>query len=295
MKRLNREKLLEHVKTLAVWKKNGVRAPHKPLLLLYAISQVKNNSQRLFIYSEIKEKLKELLIEFGPVRKSYHPEEPFVRLVHDGLWELSNDQVNTKNPSNKKLIEENIAGGFTTDVYQLLKKDTSLAQEITEMILQLHFPETIHEDILAAIGLDFSTIKKKRDRDFRDKVLKAYEYSCAVCGFRVHLGHHLVGIEAAHIKWHQAGGPDIEENGIALCSLHHKLFDRGVFTIDPSRKMIVSEYAHGNNGFEEWLMKYHGQTIKSPLQPTYNPNDLYLNWHVREVFKGPGRYTTTSN
>src|SRR5436189_6378643 len=35
----------------------------------------------------------------------------------------------------------------------------------------------------------------------------------------------------AHIRWHQAGGPDIENNGLALCVLHHKTFDLGAFTL----------------------------------------------------------------
>ena len=41
------------------------------------------------------------------------------------------------------------------------------------------------------------------------------------------LDQETLGIEAAHIKWHQAGGPDTEDNGLALCTLHHKRFDRG--------------------------------------------------------------------
>lgn len=75
------------------------------------------------------------------------------------------------------------------------------------------------------IGLDIEFKgKRSRDPNFRNKILRAYKYSCAVCGFNVRLGNNLVGIEAAHIKWHQAGGPDREDNGIALCSMHHKLF-----------------------------------------------------------------------
>ena len=131
---------------------------------------------------------------------------------------------------------------------------------------------------------------RKRDSKFRDKILRAYGYSCAVCGFNVRLAHTLVGVEAAHIKWHQAGGPDVEENGIALCSLHHKLFDRGVFTINNDRRMIVSQDANGTNGFDEWLMRYHGNEIINPIETSYYPNDTFINWHVKEVFKGPERY-----
>jgi putative restriction endonuclease len=145
-----------------------------------------------------------------------------------------------------------------------------------------HFPETIHQDILEAVGLDFTIYtKKKRDSKFREKILRAYGYSCAVCGFNVRLAHALVGVEAAHIKWHQAGGPDI-----ALCSLHHKLFDRGVFTLRPKRKMVVSQDAYGTHGFEKWLLRFNGLVVREPIQSYYYPNHSFLDWHVKEVFRG---------
>ena len=68
------------------------------------------------------------------------------------------------------------------------------------------------------------------------------------------LGRNPVALEAAHIKWRQAGGPDLEVNGLALCSLHHKLFDRGAFTLSNDLEILVSDDAHGTAGFQEWLM-----------------------------------------
>ena len=44
----------------------------------------------------------------------------------------------------------------------------------------------------------------------------AYGDRCAVCG-----------VEAAHVMWLQAGGPDDVRNGLVLCALHHAAFDRG--------------------------------------------------------------------
>jgi len=38
---------------------------------------------------------------------------------------------------------------------------------------------------------------------------------------------------------------------------HHKLFDRGLFTLSQERELLVAEKAHGTNGFQEWLMRYH--------------------------------------
>ena len=86
---------------LNVWKRGSQRAVHKPLLLLYVLSQYQKGHDRFFTYKEIDEPLRDLLIEFGPHRKSYHPEYPFWRLQNDEIWELKNhEQVQLR--SNKK-------------------------------------------------------------------------------------------------------------------------------------------------------------------------------------------------
>ncbi|MGG0033598.1 phosphorothioated DNA-binding restriction endonuclease [Priestia megaterium] len=287
---MNSEELLQKIKNLNIWKKRDQRAPHKPLLILYALGQLQAKQQIHLPYSEVKIPLKELLMEFGPSRSSYHPEHPFVRLTGDGIWELS-EEVDKRSFTDKYLLSTNIVGGFRQDVYNLFANDPTLLQDVAQFLLNEHFPDTIHEDILRAVGLDFETqLKRRRDPKFREKILQAYGYNCAVCGFNVRLGHNLVGVEAAHIKWHQAGGPDIESNGIALCSMHHKLFDRGVFTFSDHNELLVATQAHGTNGFEEWLMKFHGQKLRDPIHPAYQPSEDFLGWHVREVFRGPARY-----
>jgi len=264
--------------------------PHKPLLMLYALGQYYNHKHIELSYEEVREVLKELLIEYGPPRKSYHPEQPFARLASDGIWQL-NQAVDLKRLSDKQLRDAHILAGFTPEVISLLEADSSLAQSVATQILEEHFPDTWHEEILEAVGLEFQLYRRKpRDPYFRDKVLRAYEHSCAVCGFNVRLNRNLIAVEAAHIRWHQAGGPDREDNGIALCSLHHKLFDRGVFTISDQWHLLVSEEAYGTHGFEEWLMRYHGQPVRSPIRPEYAPRDMFLHWHIREVFKGKSRY-----
>ncbi|WP_338068644.1 phosphorothioated DNA-binding restriction endonuclease [Paenibacillus paeoniae] len=287
--KLTEQELKERVSKMTIWKKREQRAPHKPLLLLLALSKLQAGEKRL-TYEETRLKLKELLMEFGPRRRRYCPEEPFVRLTTDGLWELS-ESVNKNQIQDKLLLEKRISGGFNPEVLTLLEKRPAMRQEIAEQLLYAHFPETMHQEILQAVGFELATTpRKRRDPEFRNRILKAYEYSCAICGFNVRLGSQLVAIDAAHIQWHQAGGPDQEENGIALCTLHHKLFDRGVFTITNDRTLLVSEEAHGTSGFKEWLMRYHGTEIRSPISPMYRPKLVFLEWHVREVFKGTARH-----
>ena len=56
-----------------------------------------------------------------------------------------------------------------------------------------------------------------------------------MCGFDGALGRYPVGIEAAHIRWHSQQGPDEITNALALCALHHALFDLGVLGITEER------------------------------------------------------------
>lgn len=286
---MDANELKERIVNLSIWKKGTQRAPHKPLLILYALARLQEGRTSL-PYEEVRETLTTLLRDFGPMRKSYHPEEPFVRLHRDGIWNISVKREDVQ-ISDRWLLENQISAGFNEQTNQLLTNNKDLIKEISSMVLHEHFPDSIHEDILTAVGLNVErTGKRVRDPKFRERILRAYEHSCAICGFNVRLGHSLVAVEAAHIKWHQAGGPDREENGLALCAMHHRLFDRGVFTLSKTKEIIVSQDAYGTNGFNEWLMRFHGKLIRKPIHPDYYPKDENIRWHVQEVFKGQERY-----
>jgi len=174
-----------------------------------------------------------------------------------------------------------------------LKNYPALLWSIANELLESNFPGSIHEDILAAVGLDDDVLQhshRRRDPMFRTRVLTAYEYRCSVCNYDVRLGITPLGLEAAHIKWHQAGGPCIESNGLALCSIHHKMFDRGAFTLSDKFEILVSENVNGSQGVDEWLLKYHGGRIRRPQSPSYSPEFHFLRWHRDQVFHAPSRY-----
>ena len=59
------------------------------------------------------------------------------------------------------------------------------------------------------------------------------------------------------------------------------------FRVD--RRVQVSEKAHGGEGFELWLMRFHGEEVRRPVNPGYVPGEEFLRWHRREVFRWPGR------
>ena len=76
-------------------------------------------------------------------------------------------------------------------------------------------------------------------------------HRCAVCGFDLRLGSVSIALDAAHIRWHQAAGPDQKNNGLALCVLHHKVFDLGAFTLNGEGGLLVSDRVNGTVEFHE--------------------------------------------
>ena len=294
---ISEDALREKFEKLNIWEQGGQRAPHKPLLLLLALGQLTRGVEVLEFRS-IEGPLTELLREFGPSRSSYHPEYPFWRLQNDGIWVITasrgmRHRQSNSDPPKSELREANASGGFSEDICRALTANPMFASELAQRLLSAHFPETLHQDILDAVGLDgafAANVRVRRDPLFRGQVLAAYGYKCAVCELDLRLGNLTIGLEAAHVRWHQARGPDSVENGIALCSLHHKVFDLGAFTIAPDFRLLVSEKVHGTGQLEHVLLRHHGQTIGQPADPNHRPHAQYLAWHRREVFKEGVRY-----
>ncbi|EPZ0902084.1 phosphorothioated DNA-binding restriction endonuclease, partial [Enterobacter hormaechei] len=242
--------LEQAIADITIWRKGEQRAPHKPLLLLYVLANYQQGHARLFDYgTEVHEQLLSLLERFGPQRKAHYPNMPFWRLKGDGFWDLQNTEfcstTGSKQPPVKELVEHNVAGGFDEEHFALLSKNKNLIGSLAQQILEAHFPESIQEEIADEMGFDIQQIRKVRDPLFRQQVLRAYNYECAICGFNMRHDNASVGLEAAHIKWKQFGGPCEIPNGLALCAIHHKAFDKGSIGLDESMRVLVSEAVNG--------------------------------------------------
>jgi putative restriction endonuclease len=305
MKTINRaQELLNAAKNLSVFSKNGQRAPHKPLLLLYALARIQQRKTSPISFEKKRKKLGEIILSFGNAHTKATPENPFWYLKNDGngiLWEIKHDTGTLTgaggSPSISKMINLHTTGDFPSETRSLLEKDPALLNQVGQIVLNAHFPETIHGDICSAVGFNPDTngagpetgkTKKIRDPRFRDEVLQAYGWKCAICGFNIRLGQQSIGLEAAHIKWHQAQGPDKVSNGLSLCSMHHHLFDRGAFSIaNENLVIIVSKRASGGTGFNDWLGRFHKTPIARPIHSDYElPERSFVEWHLKEVFQG---------
>ena len=276
------------------------RAPNKPLLLLLALGRVTDGRERLAAYTEIEKPLKKLLAEFGPPRKTIHPEQPFGHLRTDGLWEIPGDSILPASSSGTLLVgglrEHSAKGGFPEDIFQLLKQNPGIVHNAAQLILERHFPHTLHDRIRAACNLPAAREKypargSKRDRAFRTDVLSAYGDCCAACGYDLRLNEVVFGIEAAHIKWHSQSGPDIVPNGLALCSLHHVALDSGALGLrqsddDEVVSLLVSSGVSGGEAALR-LRNLHGAVLRQPESKEFLPRKEFVEWHRKEVFRGP--------
>lgn len=295
---MNRQSIIEKFAALTIGStKDGQRAPHKPLLVLYAIGKLLQGGERLTPYPEVDARLRELLREFG-TPGSDRTQYPYWRMRKDELWEVTNADGIVENASGdvSKRDLAPTSGGFTREIADEIRKDPELVQQIVRDLLNAHFPLSYYDDLVLAVGIEFdspidspeATQRYRRWDDFRENVLRAYEYRCAVCGFDMRIGNSAVGLNAAHIRWRQAEGPDKEDNGLALCTLHHQLFDRGAFKLSDRFDILVSERVHGS-GSQEWLGRFHRAKINSPQRQSYFPAKEHIKWHAEQVFKAPAR------
>jgi len=79
--------------------------------------------------------LTRLLEEFGPPRRSAHPELPFYHLQNDGVWEIEERipltrRRGSKNPLRTELRKWSIRGGFTEDVFEQLRARPEAIREL---------------------------------------------------------------------------------------------------------------------------------------------------------------------
>jgi putative restriction endonuclease len=119
--------------------------------------------------------------------------------------------------------ERDAPARFAPEVLVAFERAPELIDVVALHLLDRHFAPSLHEEILQAVGLDLGTPRgRRRDTSFRAGVLEAYLAECCVCGFSLRLVDGLIGVDAAHIRWHAHGGPDEVPNGLALCALRKR-------------------------------------------------------------------------
>ena len=121
----SRDDILKVFDRINVWSRGSERAPHKPLLVLDALTQLSRGGPNSIAFRDLAPKLTDLLKEFGPTRKAYHPEYPFWRLQNDGVaivddtYQLERRTGQTDIPK-RELLDKDVHAHFTDEIAQRL-------------------------------------------------------------------------------------------------------------------------------------------------------------------------------
>ncbi len=129
-----------------------------------------------------------------------------------------------------------------------------------------------------------ATVKVRRGQAAFARIVRAnYQSTCGVCA--IDFPDLLV---ASHIKpW--ADDPDHRldpSNGLCLCALHDRLFDRGLITLSSNLDVVVSRDLREAPGEKtrDIVGVLKGARLRPPIADP--PNGDMLDYHRRKIFRG---------
>lgn len=122
----------------------------------------------------------------------------------------------------------------------------------------------------------------KEQRVFRENILKAYNYKCAITGQSIWINDRVL-LEAAHIIPYRDGGSFSVNNGIALSYEMHKMFDNGLFgfyyDIDGQIKIKISQSQKIRDD-SKILQGLNNKPIAMPQDTKQYPSDVALQYNL---------------
>jgi len=135
----------------------------------------------------------------------------------------------------------------------------------------------------AKLGEAAEARERGREARFRNIVVTAYDFTCALTGYRVNLIDGSL-VEAAHIHQFKQDGGNEPQNGIALSKNSHWLFDHGLWSLTDDYRVIVTSADFEETGPEAFLLRaMKGKPILLPALRHLHPDPRHLAWHREQV------------
>ena len=253
-------------------------------------------------YVEVEHELDVLLEEFGPPRKT-SPGYPFHYLVSDGLWIVRTPGGAGSPGSNRGALRVAGAVGelepeFARDLERSpgtfrRGRESNSRCELPTHIAPGHLGFSRHHPCPGRAGRTRrrrSPCETARSLIFANLCFSPTNTAARCVAMTASLGGRLW--ESTPVT--SAGGPRTDpidvSNGIALCSLHHKLFDRGALGLTAGHRVAVSTHFLGRSPAAEDLVLSLVDRPLLPAQPGQSlPAARHVAWHVAQVFRAPAR------
>jgi putative restriction endonuclease len=291
---------LNQIANLKVDVARGDPAPHKRLLLLVVLDLAEEG----LLQQEILPLNGELAFRFCTywtvvaARRQQRPDIhlPFHHLKSGGFWQaLMSDgkpSPDKKLTAYAKLDSSFLRcvneAAFRTRARRLIVSKTFKPEEQVALceLLQMLLPEAA-QVVKETEALKYAAAKETgREGRFRLTVVPAYNYTCALTGYRmVTIGTESI-IEAAHIHRFADSRNNDPRNGMALCKNAHGLFDLGLWSLTDDCRVLVALDQFDEAGPEPFLLKaMQGRRIQLPSDAKLWPNPIHLAWHRSNKFK----------
>lgn len=302
---VNSEKWLAKLSRLRVDRARGDPAPHKPLFLLLVLELAEEGS----LPKDVLPLSPELAFRFFSFwnvvahRRTQPPDVrlPFHHLQSDGFWSALDE--NGKLSPDRSLTQYAVLN----EEFIAFAQEPALRNKARRILIEKYFQPVERIALCSLVGLYapdekdgiaeiiddvvYYARQQGREARFRLSVVPAYDYTCALTGYRlitITAGSSIV--DAAHIHQFADSRNNDPKNGLALSKNAHWLFDHGFWTIsdDYTVSVAISHFTEQSPD-QKALCDYHGQKIRLPKNSALWPNPIHLAWHRKNKFLGMER------
>ena len=300
---------LQVLTKLRVDRSKGI-APHKPLLLLVLLEIVEEGE----LQGDALDLSPQLAFRFSQFwsivahRRSQRPDIrlPFFYLKSDGLWQTF-AKDGSRSEDMKSTRKVHLTPDFLAQINE--REFRSLARAV---LIRNYFEPEEQISLASLVNLPIPEIENipfvlrekdipyqtGRDVRFRLDIVAAYNYTCALTGYRVTTIDGASIIDAAHIHQFSESRNNDPKNGIALCKNAHWMFDQGLWSLGDDYRVIVAHSAFDEDTRDQKsLLDFHGLQIALPTNKELRPDPQHLAWHREYKFCALSSqdYPTTGN
>jgi putative restriction endonuclease len=208
------------------------------------------------------------------------PSAVAMKLVNFASFDPAHQKRNVKGLSNASNLDRDIWEEFEATPNTVAERSeeafNSLALPATSVDEELELPQGPTEALV-------SRPMRLVQSFFRRSVLASYEYKCSFCGLDVR-----ALLNASHIiPWSSSVELRADpRNGICLCVLHDRAFDRGLMAVDIGARLLISKRLKKENpkplhriGF----IDLEGQRINLPGR--FLPSENSFEHHRSSIFR----------
>lgn len=273
-------------------------APHKPLLLLCLLEIAAEGGLTV----EIMPVTGELAFRFASYwsvvvhRRPQRPEIklPLFHIKSDGFWLPLDAEQNVMMYRDLPAYIQ-----FDTDFLAALN-NPAFREQARAILISTYFES--HEqtalwaltgctpppaDSPVALPTDKEAVERGREGRFRIGVVTAYNYTCALTGYRLITLNTGTIVDACHIHQFARSRNNDPTNGIALCKNAHWLFDNGLWTLRDDYTILTADRYFAEAGESAFLLgRMRDKRITLPANVSHWPAQQHLDWHRKHKFLG---------